>query len=229
MVPVTHPFPSCAGNLRALHHLDEEKESHTWAHTAPSHSQGAPDTTDFATCILDAAHLSTIKLFNQEKLISSSEGTRLWHLLTTWFVCLCFVVQPRWGFGSFSLHDYSSIFLQINLFQCLFFFPFLEKFSASKQTWCVGKGVMKSEFSQLILTVSKKCLNFCTILIQICILFWLGLAKQIPPIPGQVVSLKKEKRSSYFFPFLTNHANPILLTISLKYIFSLPIYYSLPE
>lgn len=107
----------------------------------------------------------------------------------------------------------------------------LEKFSTSKQTRCVGKGVMRSEFSQLILAVSRKCLNFGTVLIQICISFWMGLTKPALKSPGQIVThWKKKKRSSYFFPFsFPKHANPILLTISLKHIFSLPIYYSLPE
>lgn len=57
-----HPFPSCARSLPPLHHLGKENERHTWAHKTPSHPQGAPDTTEFVTCVLDAAHLSTIKV-----------------------------------------------------------------------------------------------------------------------------------------------------------------------
>lgn len=62
MVCVPHPFPSCAGNLPPLHHLGKENERHTWAHKGPSRCQGAPGTTDFAICVLDAAHLSAIKV-----------------------------------------------------------------------------------------------------------------------------------------------------------------------
>lgn len=57
------PIPFSAV-LHLLHHLGEENERHARAHKSPSHSQGAPDTMDFVTCVLDAAHLSAIKLFN---------------------------------------------------------------------------------------------------------------------------------------------------------------------
>lgn len=66
MVCVTHPLLSCAGNLHPLHHLGEENERHTWAPQGPSHSQGAPDTMDFVTCVLDAAHLSAINFLISE-------------------------------------------------------------------------------------------------------------------------------------------------------------------